>query len=200
MPQNYFDYCYILSQVMKDKIYHSFWKSSPAQTIMKPVERIYPEGSYYSYMRDLIATEPTQIQSNIFLGSAFNAADQNWLQKNNIEVIVNVTPGISNYFPDQYKYYNFDQALDITEATLKPYYEQFYEIMEENVPQGRRILVHCFAGRSRSTSLVLYYLMRKFNWTLDVALAYLKERRPIININKKFIEEIKELLVENALF
>jgi hypothetical protein len=42
--------------------------------------------------------------------------------------------------------------------------------------------------------------MRKFNWGLEVALAYLKERRPIININKKFIEEIQELLPETAYF
>jgi len=186
--------------VMKDKIYHSFWTSNPTQTIMKPVERIYPENSYYTYLKDLVTTEPTQLQSNIYLGSAFNAADSNWLKDNNIEVIINVTPGISNYFPLEYKYYNFDQTLDISDASLKPYYEQFYQIMEENVPLNKRILVHCFAGRSRSTSLVLYYLMRKFNWSLDVALSYLKERRPIININKKFIEEIKEMVTDTAYF
>jgi len=192
--RSYYEYACIISKVMKDKIWHSLWHSDSFQ----PVERIYPDPSYYSFMKDLISTEPTKIISNIFLGTAFNAADLKWLQENNIEVIVNVTPGISNYFPNKFEYYNFDQVLDIGASSLRPYYEKFYQIMEENVPQNRRILVHCFAGRSRSTSLVLYYMMRKYNWSLETALTYLKERRPFININKTFIEEIQKMLEENA--
>jgi hypothetical protein len=36
--------------------------------------------------------------------------------------------------------------------------------------------------------------MRKFNWTLQTALEFLKDRRPFININKTFIDEIEDLL------
>jgi hypothetical protein len=54
--------------------------------------------------------------------------------------------------------------------------------------ENRRTYVHCNAGMSRSAMVTTAYLMYKNTWTRDKALAFLKERRPIIRPNAYFME------------
>lgn len=39
------------------------------------------------------------------------------------------------------------------------------------------VLVHCEQGKSRSASIVAFYLMKSNGWTFQKTLSYLKERR-----------------------
>lgn len=48
------------------------------------------------------------------------------------------------------------------------------------------VLVHCMAGASRSASVIIYYLIKYHNFSFDHALTHVKEKRPIVNINKWF--------------
>ncbi len=51
-------------------------------------------------------------------------------------------------------------------------------------------LVHCYAGISRSATLVLSYLIKYYNFSLDSALEHCRKRRPIINPNAGFIDQL----------
>lgn len=53
------------------------------------------------------------------------------------------------------------------------------------------ILIHCYMGSSRSASMVLAYLIYKYNYSLSDALLFLKDKRNIVNINVNFIDDIK---------
>lgn len=53
------------------------------------------------------------------------------------------------------------------------------------------MLVQCHAGKSRSASVVLAYLMKYKNMGFGTAMAYLKQRRPRVNPNVGFIEQLK---------
>ena len=46
-------------------------------------------------------------------------------------------------------------------------------------------------GVSRSTSMVLYYLIKYCNYNLDDSIKYVKEKRKFINPNKLLYEELK---------
>lgn len=54
------------------------------------------------------------------------------------------------------------------------------------------ILIHCYMGSSRSASIVLAYLIYKYNYSLSDALLFLKDKRNIVNINVNFIDDIKK--------
>jgi dual specificity phosphatase 12 len=45
-------------------------------------------------------------------------------------------------------------------------------------------------GVSRSATVVVAYLMRTYHWTLDTALAFVKESRKV-EPNKNFVEQLK---------
>lgn len=49
------------------------------------------------------------------------------------------------------------------------------------------VLVHCFAGISRSSSGIIAYLMNKYGQTFTEALAYCKAKRPIVDPNPGFV-------------
>lgn len=56
---------------------------------------------------------------------------------------------------------------------------------------GQAVLVHCKMGISRSGSTVIAYAMKQQHWTLDVALAYVRERRSIVNPNDGFMKQLQ---------
>jgi predicted protein tyrosine phosphatase len=92
-------------------------------------------------------------------------------------------------------HHHFELYDHITEAIggyLEPIYQALLDF-EAREP-GRRILIHCTAGISRSPTVVLYYLIRKLNLSVAEAHQMLIQVRPIIKINTRFmIDLIKEV-------
>jgi protein-tyrosine phosphatase len=50
----------------------------------------------------------------------------------------------------------------------------------KNQNPGRRVYVHCNAGKGRSTTVVLCFLLKSKKWTCDQAFEYVKKKRPHI--------------------
>ena len=74
--------------------------------------------------------------------------------------------------------------------------------MKENTKGSikNKVLVHCQVGMSRSATIVIGYLMRKFpDMTLNKAFRFVKSKRPIVNPNEGFIKQLKsfERTLEN---
>lgn len=57
--------------------------------------------------------------------------------------------------------------------------------------RGRRVLVHCFAGRSRSVSVVLFYLVHHKGVPFAMAFESISRKR-IIFPDEKFVDAIME--------
>jgi dual specificity phosphatase 12 len=54
------------------------------------------------------------------------------------------------------------------------------------------VLIHCYAGMSRSATLTAYVLMRDYGMRMPEALAYIRERRPQIHPNEGFLRQLDE--------
>lgn len=187
VQKTYMEYINIFSKVMKDKCYYTLFNFD----LFSPVKRIYSNESYYNNYYNILYSDASKITPKLYLGSAFNAADYKWLKLNKIDYIVNVTECIGNYYPNEFKYFNYC-ATDLNNSSLDGFYQSFNRLINEN--KDKIIFIHCFAGKSRSASLVLYYLINEYKIPLNKALDYLKKRRPMININQTFIDEINNLL------
>jgi protein-tyrosine phosphatase len=170
---------YSTYQVIKDKIYYYYNVDSPEQP-----NRICKSLNIYEQY-SICLSEPTQVTKNIFLGSAFNAGNFNSLENLDIDIIINVTNEINNYYPDDFVYINY--KIDDSEAdNIEEYLDSSYKILKDN--SDKNILVHCYMGASRSASIVIYYLMKENNLTFKQAFDILKNKRPLINPNIKFVE------------
>lgn len=65
-----------------------------------------------------------------------------------------------------------------------------------------RVLIHCVQGVSRSSTIVIWYLMLETKCTLSAAYSYVLHRRPLIFPNRGFMEQLmaneKELYGEES--
>jgi protein-tyrosine phosphatase len=62
------------------------------------------------------------------------------------------------------------------------YMEECLEFIERHRPMTN-VFVHCYAGMSRSATVVIAYLMKSHMWPYDSALAFLRWKRAIVNPN-----------------
>lgn len=74
----------------------------------------------------------------------------------------------------------------------KPLIEIGYHFIDNAVKQNNNILVHCMAGVSRSVSIILYYLMKKYHMNFDKALNVVKNKRTIAHPNNSFRLQLKK--------
>ena len=139
-------------------------------------------------------SEPTHIIDNIYLGSAINASHYNTLKDRDIGLLINMTYEISNYFPKDFEYINFP-LYDNNSQSIKNYliesYDKIIEFQMNN--RSKNILIHCFMGASRSASVVIYYLIKKYNYSLNDAVMFCKNKRELVNPTILFYNELSEL-------
>lgn len=154
------------------------------------VERQYPRPSV-SKVIGSVFEPPSHIIDNIYLGNAYNAANYETLKDSNIEVIINITNNIPNYYEDEFIYNKYVMK-DNNESTITEYLMDSYNFINRN--KNKNILIHCYAGSSRSASLVLFYLIKHYNMPFEDANNFLKSKRDIVNINITFINEIKKMV------
>ena len=157
--------------------------------------RIYPQHTYYDTY-SVFFDEPTFIIDNIYLGSAFNAASYDCLISYDIKLVINVTSEITNYYPDTFSYLRYD-LYDNNNQSIEKYLEDAYQnIIEFQKDHDGNIFIHCYMGASRSASLVIYYLMKKYKYSFDDALEYIKSKRHIINPTFRFTKDLAKSIIK----
>lgn len=74
---------------------------------------------------------------------------------------------------------------------------EIYEHLEESLEfihkcrQVTNVFVHCYAGVSRSSTIIIAYLMKHWKWNLKTALAFVQNKRVVANPNEGFMLQLK---------
>ena len=136
----------------------------------------------------------SKITNRIFLGNHLDAKNGDFLKRNNIQMVINVAVEVPKpNYPFPMLYYKFNLN-DIPEQSLYPYIHIIYKLINDFITNNDgNILIHCYAGISRSTSLLIAYLMLKYNVPYEEAYDFVKLKRPIINPNTGFVKQLKSL-------
>ena len=80
-----------------------------------------------------------------------------------------------------------------TKSSDGKYYPDIaYNFIERARMTGGNTLVHCHAGISRSVSMVIYYMMKKYKYSYEEALSNIRMKRPIANPNPNFARQLKK--------
>ena len=134
---------------------------------------------------------PIEIIPNLFLGSIGSASNLKQLQNCKITHIICCARGIKNFFPDKFKYLNLD-ILDNEKSDIKQHFDESYKFIDEAIKNNGNVLIHCHAGISRSSTILIAYIMKSQKMSLDKVLELLKSKRDKVNPNAGFIEQLKE--------
>ena len=134
----------------------------------------------------------SQITPNLYIGSAQEASNIQWLKSRGITHIVNMAIEHDNYFPRSFRYFK-GGIYDPPNQPLIPALRSGYSFRRDAIGKGGMVFVHCHAGISRSSSMVLYYLMKTYHWTLCRSLLYMKRLHPRTSPNTGFLRQLSDL-------
>ncbi|XP_067946147.1 uncharacterized protein [Watersipora subatra] len=82
------------------------------------------------------------------------------------------------------------QVDDVPSASLSPHFDRVANKVNEVISRGGRVLVHCMAGISRSSTLCIAYLMKYRGFSLQQAYSLMKTKRPLIRPNDGFWRQL----------
>ncbi|XP_029030697.1 dual specificity protein phosphatase 19-like isoform X2 [Betta splendens] len=104
--------------------------------------------------------------------------------------VLNVAFGVTNLFSDQLVYKTL-QILDLPDTDITSYVEECSTFIDRAREQDGVVLVHCNAGVSRSSSVVIGYLMLREGLPFDAAYSQVKQARPSIRPNPGFYQQLQ---------
>ncbi|XP_026545374.1 dual specificity protein phosphatase 15 [Notechis scutatus] len=131
-----------------------------------------------------------KILPGLFLGNIVDAKDLDQLSKNDVTHIVSIHESLQPFIPGIT--YLRIVLPDTPEANIKKHFKKCINFIHSCRLQGGTCLVHCLAGISRSTTIVLAYLMAVTQLSWLEALEAVKAVRPVANPNLGFRRQLEE--------
>jgi atypical dual specificity phosphatase len=139
---------------------------------------------------------PTRLLPGLYLSGAVEASSLHLLRYYGITHVLNATEDL--LLPEETQSFVGMRIplRDVEEEDISPYFTPAATFIDSALESGGGVLVHCHAGRSRSCSLVLAWLMTRRNWTLKQALEFLHDHRPQAAPNAGYLQQLSALEAE----
>jgi protein-tyrosine phosphatase len=128
----------------------------------------------------------TIIEGKLYLSDCRTAQQYELLKQHNIEQIVSIGSEFPKHETNEFKILHIDLA-DKPDENITAYFSAAHAFINQ-----APTLVHCYAGVSRSATIVLSYLMYTEQLSVKDALIYCVSKRPIINPNIGFLYQLKQ--------
>jgi len=126
-----------------------------------------------------------EIIPNLFLGNLESTKDYRFLKLKNIKYVLSITKNDVRLDPSEYKHIHFSLR-DAPYEDLISIFDICHSFIEEGLRKGLGVLVHCNMGISRSSTIVISYLMRKMKRPFSEVYRFVKRRRPQVGPNFGF--------------
>jgi predicted protein tyrosine phosphatase len=139
---------------------------------------------YYNYCK--IMSEI--ISDKLFLNDKYVVNDLSMLQQTGITHIISI-----GGYEDHTEYAlhdDFDYLFVYIDDHASESIHKHFDQCNEFIDQSERVLVHCYAGISRSASIVIAYMMWKHQMPYYDAKNLVRSKRPIICPNLGFQEQL----------
>ncbi|EEB06123.1 phosphoprotein phosphatase [Schizosaccharomyces japonicus yFS275] len=133
----------------------------------------------------------SEIEPGLYMSSWKCAADSNAREDRRITHVVSamsLRPQLEDVDEKNHLWFNVEDA---SSQNMIQLFEEFNSFVHNAIARNGRVLVHCFAGYSRSACLVAAYLMKQHHWTTSETLHFIAERRPGISPNPAFLRQLK---------
>jgi len=126
------------------------------------------------------------VEKQLYLSSYQVASDLETLKRHEITHVVNTAGDVcESKYPDHFQYLTF-YLKDINSEDIQLLFYKTIEWINAATSRGGRVLVHCHAGVSRSSTIILSYIMWRFKLSFEQAHDRVRKVRPICNPNTGF--------------
>ena len=126
-----------------------------------------------------------KITEKVFLGDWVDAADEEKLLKNNIKRVFSCNGYLSLKYKDKTIEQNIIQLDDSPQTNIIQYFKEAIKFIDDS----EKVFVHCFAGVSRSATLVIAYFMWKNRLSFQESFDMVKSHR-LIGPNEGFRKQL----------
>lgn len=133
--------------------------------------------------------ELTKIIDFLYLGSHNDVTSKKY-KEHNINVIINVAKECEKCEDNEIEHHHFLHN-DSPNDKLCDNFDKITDLIHLNVLSKKNVLIHCYAGKSRSATIVIIYLMKYMKYTLNDAYKYVDLVRKIYP-NLGFVNQMME--------
>lgn len=136
---------------------------------------------------------PDEIIPNLYIGDYSIASDIYYLTIHNFNVIIRCLPTPSDHLLHNGIDYYHIPIEDARTENLVKHLPSVIRYIHRNLVQGKKILVHCWAGKSRSPAIVIAYLMSRYNISYEDAFMLVKQKRKVVKLNSGFVKQLQSV-------
>ena len=141
-----------------------------------------------------------EVMPGLWLGNIKIAQNLSFFETHNIHCVINCSKDIP-FFCNKCENIRIsvDDNLKIKEIDkLYEYFDKAADFINAKLLNNKNILVHCYAGKQRSASIIVVYLMKYCNLSLKNSIIVLKSKReivftPTINFKKSLLKYEKKI-------
>lgn len=127
----------------------------------------------------------------LYVGGERDAADASELKLHGINYILNVTNKIPCFHEGNTNFtYLRIPVRDNGSENLLLYFDKAFQFIEQARQRNGRVLIHCQAGISRSSTVAIGYIMKYLNLSMNQAYNKVQACRPIIAPNISFVGQL----------
>ena len=151
---------------------------------------------YYISYNDFSADN---IIDNIYIGNVYDAHNIDKLNDLNIKNIISAVTGFDNIYDESFNHLSLN-LIDNESQDIIHYFEitnhYIDNIISKNISSAseknkNKVLIHCICGVSRSVTILLAYIIKKYNYTPQYALKIVQKKRAISKPNENFMRQLR---------
>ena len=138
-----------------------------------------------------------KIKDGLFWGDYTAAEDSEFLEINKITYIINCNSKENPFLPKNRQIFQKDLKWVKNDATkifiiFSKILPEIEKILNQVEKKYESILIFCDSGENRSFSIMVCFLMKRYNWSLYKAIQYIDNKKPKIEIKKSFYKSLIE--------
>jgi predicted protein tyrosine phosphatase len=135
--------------------------------------------------------EPFLIIPGLFLGSESHAKHEYMLQRIGVTHILGIHEKSQRHFPQSFDYLLFSLK-DRQDVDIASVFSEAHSFIKKAHASNGVVFVHCWAGMSRSATLVISYLMQLDHISFNDAFRRVADAKPDISPNPGFIYQLRQ--------